>query len=91
MDFSLKNGSRTYRMAVELVAEDAVMERYKVHARANPTKFIILQNNRPLIRGKNLKHKRIAWKVLEGEIKNRTAYDELIKILEFWIEPPTGF
>lgn len=90
MDFFLKNGYKTYRMTVELVSEDASFERYKIIAKNNPGKFIILQNNRPLIRGKNLKHKRLNWMVVEGEITNRTALEEVIKILEFWIEPPTG-
>jgi hypothetical protein len=83
MNFFLKNGYKTYKMTVELVSEGASFERFKINAKNNSGKFLILQNNWPLIRGKNLKHKRLNWKVVKGEITNRTALDEDIKILEF--------
>ena len=89
MDFSYKDGSRTYRLTVELIYEDKDVERYKGHARKNPGKYIMLQNNRPFLRSKNLKHKRFNWKVLEGEVTNRSALDKVIEILEFWIDPPS--
>jgi len=77
-------------MTVELTYEDKAVERYKVHARNNAGKYIMLQNNRPFLRSKNLKYKRLNWKVLEGEIKNRSALDSVIEIIEFWINPQIG-
>ena len=88
MDFSYKDGSRTYRLTAELIYEDKDVERYKVWARKNTSKYIMLQNNRPFLKSKNLKDKRFNWKVLEGEITNRSALDKVIEILEFWIDPP---
>lgn len=79
-------------MTVEVINKTDSIEQYKVSAKANPGNYIILQNNRPMIRERyKLKTKSLTWKVVKGEIKNRTALDEVIKILEFWIEPPTWY
>ena len=92
MDFSLKQGSRFYKMTVEIIQKNESIELYKVYARGNTSNYIILQNNRPMIRERyKLKTKSLTWKVIEGEIKNRRALNEVIKILEFWIEPHHGF
>jgi hypothetical protein len=88
MDFSLKQGSRNYKMTVELIHTGDSIERYKVQARDNPAKYIILENNRPLIRKRYLlQTKKLVWKVKEGNVGNITALNEVIRIIEDWIEP----
>jgi hypothetical protein len=88
MDFTLQQGFTNYRMTVELIYTGDTVERYKVHARNNPDKYIILQNNRPLLRKKYfLQTKKLTWKCTEGTINNVTALNEVIKIIEDWIEP----
>jgi hypothetical protein len=51
------------RLTVEIVETTKETEKYKVIAR---NQSFIVQNNRPLIRGKGLKHFPVKWKVVEG-------------------------
>ena len=88
MDFYLQNGYKIYFLTCEKVYEGESVERYKVFSKKNPSHYIILQNNRPLLRKKLLlQTKRLTWKVTEGEITNISAVNEVIKIIEDWIQP----
>jgi hypothetical protein len=83
----LKLGSRFYHMYCERTETGQTFEKFMLWPRDNPYKVIVLQNNRPLIRKKlNLKSKRYTWKVLEGDIKNQTALEATISLIEKYIE-----
>lgn len=43
---------------------------------------ITLQTNRLLFKKKNLKHRKGAWKVLEGQFKNPNAFDPITQAIE---------
>lgn len=82
-EMGFKSGSRSYNLLFTKIKEDETTEQYKLWAARNPAKYIILQNNRPLLRNKlNLKHKKIAWKVVEGQVKSRSTLEKVIEIME---------
>ena len=51
------------RLVIERISQTKTQEKYKVIAR---NQSFVLQNNRPLIVSKGLKHFPIKWKVVEG-------------------------
>jgi hypothetical protein len=84
---NLKLGSRVYHLGCERIEKGKEIEKFRVYARNSPYKYIILQNNRPLVRTKlNLKTKRYSWKVIEGNINNKVALDKTIEIIEWYLE-----
>jgi hypothetical protein len=63
-------------MGCERIEKGKEFEKFRICARNRPYKYIVLQNNRPLIRPKlNLKTKRYSWKVTEGNITSKVALD----------------
>ncbi|MGZ3882400.1 MAG: hypothetical protein ACXVBJ_11855 [Flavisolibacter sp.] len=83
----LKLGSRVFHMYCERTEMGQTFERFMVWPRDNPRKWIILQNNRPLLRKKlNLKSKRYNWKIIHGTIKDQNAFDKMIEIIESYLE-----
>jgi len=83
----LKLGSRVFYMYCERTETGQTFERFMLWPRDNPRKWIILQNNRPLIRKKlNLRSKRYNWKVIQGSIKDQSALDRAIEIIETYLE-----
>jgi hypothetical protein len=84
----ISTGSAKYRLTVERIHLDKTFEQFKIYPDKDTSKFIVLQSNRPMIRGKRLKHKAIDWKVLEGEIKYRSSLEQAIKAIEQYLEPP---
>lgn len=88
----LRLGSFYYSMICELIYEGESVERFKIWAKNNPDKFIVLQNNRPLIRKKYLlKTKRITWKVIQGSVTNIKALEDVIAMIEYKIDPPDSY
>jgi hypothetical protein len=64
----IQQGHKRFHLNWELVHQDHRCKRFKVYPPANPEKYLILENNEPLIRGKyHLKHRRIDWEYKEGE------------------------
>ncbi|MEI6949745.1 hypothetical protein V9K67_21335 [Paraflavisolibacter sp. H34] len=45
-------------------------------------KKVVLQSNRPMLLAKGLKRKPIFWKVVEGEVKDQRALEEVIQAIE---------
>jgi hypothetical protein len=85
----IKSGSRRYHLIVEQVYIGDTVERYKVMAKDNQDKYIVLENNRPLIRKKYLlKKKALSWKVKIGSPNNVFALEEVIRQIEYNIDPP---
>jgi hypothetical protein len=76
-------------MNVELIETGKGFERYRITPKGNPDRYIIIQNNKPLIRGKlGLKHKPLTWTLKEGEVKDQRNYEKMIKEIEKVLEPP---
>jgi hypothetical protein len=76
---TIKHNGRTIRLKVERLEETAVFDKYRVTAR-NTT--FILQSNKPLLRGKGLKYKKIDWKVIEGGISRNYVLEKIIEAIE---------
>src|SRR5688572_25815004 len=88
-DVTISTGSINFLLHVEQIATGKGFERYKVTPKNNPDKYILIQNNRPLIRFKlGLKHKPLTWTVKEGEIHNEKYYQQLLRRIEEALEPP---
>lgn len=49
-------------------------------------KVLLLQSNRPLLRAKGLKHRRIDWKLLFGEIIYQSMLEEITSDIESYIK-----
>jgi hypothetical protein len=49
-------------------------------------KSFVIQSNRPLLRGKGLKYRRIDWKVTEGGFNNSYMLQNIIAAIEIKIE-----
>ena len=87
-DVTISTGSIKFLLHVEQIATGKGFERFKVTPKNNPDKFVIIQNNRPLIRTKlGLKHKPLTWTVKEGEIHNEKYYQQLLRRMEEVLEP----
>ena len=58
---------RRYRyFQVDEIYNDGSIERYRLTGK---NKAVVLQSNRPLLRAKGLKHKKVEWKLIEGLIQ----------------------
>ena len=67
------------RLNVERVYESADLEHFKITA-SNIT--FTLQGNKPLLRARGLKHKKIHWKVIQGGYDKLSVLELIIKSLE---------
>jgi hypothetical protein len=68
MSFSIaiKQGSRLFHLLAEQIFVNARVQRYKIWPVEDPKKYLILENNKPLIRNKlKLKNRKIDWTVIE--------------------------
>lgn len=70
---------RDVRLLVERVAQTPISEQFRVTARNHS---FVLESNRPLLRGKGLKHKPINWKVVEGGFDKKYILELIIKEIE---------
>lgn len=84
---SIRTGSRTYHMTVELWNTGKGFETFKIYPVNDPHNFILLKGNRPLVRAKGLDKFPITWKVIQGEIKYQKNLEETIKKIEQVLEP----
>ena len=57
-----------YHLICQLWHADKQKEQFRISPKNNPALFFLVQNNRPLIRAKGLKHRRINWKLVEGTL-----------------------
>ena len=76
---TIKHERRGIRLLVELLEATDSIEKYRVKAR---NQSFVLQSNRPLIRGKGLKHFPISWKVIEGSYHHTYILEQIIKAIE---------
>jgi hypothetical protein len=81
--FSVYVDNRYYRLIAELIYRSDQVERIRVSGR---DRSIVLQNNRPLFRGRGLKHRRPNWKLIEGTGSNAHALDRIISALTMYLD-----
>ncbi len=81
--FSVYVDNRYYRLMAELIYRSDQVERIRVSGR---DRSIVLQNNRPLFRGRGLKHRRPNWKLIEGTGNNAHALDRIIAALTKYLD-----
>jgi len=64
--FTIRQGSTVFHLLAEQIFVDTRIQRYKIWPRKEPAKYLILENNKPLIRNKlKLKNRKIDWKIVE--------------------------
>jgi hypothetical protein len=85
----IKVGSEQYHLTCELVSRDKDYEIFKLFPVNKPEKHIILHSNRPMLRAKGLKHKRINWKV-SGDVRYPANLEQALRLIEKHLEPPDG-
>jgi hypothetical protein len=79
----ITQGYKRFHLLWEQIHQDQRCRRIKVYPVANPDKYLILENNEPLIRVKlQLKHRRIDWKLIEGPQMNKSTLDRIIREIE---------
>ncbi|MBW0162197.1 MAG: hypothetical protein HYI21_10780 [Sediminibacterium sp. Gen4] len=81
--FSVYVDNRYYRLTAEVIYRSDQVERICVKGR---DRSIVLQNNRPLFRGKGLKHRRPNWKLIEGTGNNAYALERIIAALSSYLD-----
>lgn len=69
---------------IDLVHADQTRERFRISGR---NRSVVLENNRPLLRSKGLKHFRLKWKVVEGDVRVPVALEPFIKAILARLEP----
>ena len=74
---------RAIRFKAVLVASNEQIEHYRIVGR---NRSIVVEGNRPLLRSKGLKHRRIQWKLKEGTMSNSHLFENIIKKLEEYID-----
>jgi hypothetical protein len=78
-------GDKRFRMQVTQVLAGPALEHFRIAAPNNPGKQILLQSNRPLLRGRGLRHRRIDWKVVSGKVLNESALRKTIQQIELYL------
>ena len=75
---------RRYRYyQVDEIYNDGTIERYKITGK---NKSVVLQSNRPLLRAKGVKHKKVEWKLTEGLIQTSYGLNLIIDAIMNEIE-----
>jgi hypothetical protein len=88
---SIKQGSRVFHLLAQQIYVDARIQRYKIWPEKDPDKYVILENNKPLIRDKKkLKNRKIDWRVIEHtgpKISKSTTEQYVHAIIMHYIPP----
>lgn len=90
MNFSviISTGNIPHELQVQFLDRGLVFEKFKVFATSNPNKFIILQNNKPLIRDiYKLQQGQFTWTVVSGNTKNERNFKQIVRKIEEFLEP----
>jgi hypothetical protein len=88
---SIKQGSRVFHLLADQIFVDTRVQRYKIWPEKDPDKYLILQNNKPLIRNKlKLKSRKIDWKVIEhtGPKINKSTIEQYVHAIILHYMPP---
>lgn len=65
--FRILHERRYVNLIGEVIHTDKISERIKVSGR---NRSIVIKSNRPFLLSKGLKHRRVDWKLVEGEINS---------------------
>jgi hypothetical protein len=88
---SIKQGSRVFHLLAEQIFVDTRVQRYKIWPEQDPDKYVILENNKPLIRNKlKLKNRKIDWKVIEhtGPAISKSTIEQYVHAIIMHYAPP---
>ncbi|MEI8073516.1 MAG: hypothetical protein WCH78_02110 [Bacteroidota bacterium] len=80
--FTIRFDQRNIQLKADMIYQSNQVERIKVTGR---NRSIVLQNNRPLLKSKGLKLKRVDWKLIEGEMHNSHVLQTIIQKLEKYL------
>lgn len=70
------------RLQVERIYLSEQIERFEVKAR---NKTLTIQSNRPLLRGKGIKHRKPDYKLIAGDINSSGALEKIIEALHYYL------
>ncbi len=77
--FIIRFDQKDLHLKAERIYLSEQVERIKVMGK---NRSIVLQSNRPLLRLKGLKNKRLDWKLIEGQMNNSHVLQAIILKLE---------
>lgn len=77
--FSIRFDQKDLHLKAERIYQSEQIERIRVFGK---NRSIVLQSNRPLLRLKGLKNKRLDWKLVEGQMNNSHVLQAIIHKLE---------
>ena len=81
--FTIRFDQHDIQLKADMIYRSNQVERIKVIGK---NRCIVLQNNRPLLKSKGLKLKRVDWKLVEGELHNSHVLQTIIQKLEKYLK-----
>lgn len=84
--FIIRFDQKDLHLKAERIYLSEQVERIKVMGK---NRSIVLQSNRPLLRIKGLKNKRLDWKLIEGQMNNSHVLQAIILKLERLLKTST--
>jgi hypothetical protein len=84
--FIIRFDQKDLHLKAERIYLSEQVERIKVMGK---NRSIVLQSNRPLLRLKGLKNKRLDWKLIEGQMNNSHVLQAIILKLERLLKTST--
>lgn len=84
--FIIRFDQKDLHLKAERIYLSEQVERIKVIGK---NRSIVLQSNRPLLRLKGLKNKRLDWKLIEGQMNNSHVLQAIILKLERLLKTAT--
>ena len=80
--FEIQYNYKRVIINAEIIYTSPQIEKIKLTSGAHE---MVVESNRPLLQAKGLNKKRIQWKVREGSIKNRSAFEMMIESIEAYL------
>lgn len=77
--FRILYEKRYINLIGEVIYSDIRSERIRVSGR---NRSIVIQSNRPFLLSKGLKHRRIDWKIIEGDMKSPFVFGLICEEIE---------
>jgi hypothetical protein len=88
---SIQQGSTVFHLLADQIFVDTRVQRYKIWPLKEPDKYLILENNKPLIRNKlKLKNRKIDWRIIEhtGPKISRSTVQQYVNAIILHYAPP---
>lgn len=79
---SIRVDGRYIRLQVDRIYMSEQIERFEVKAR---NKTLTIQSNRPLLRGKGIKHRKPDYKLIAGTISSSGALEKIIEAVHSYL------